>query len=164
MATDPQHVLVLGLGNILLGDEGLGVRVVEHLQARFRFPEEVQVMDGGVAGLDLLPYLEGVTHLLVVDAVRMGAEPGTLVRLEGETLPLGLPMKLSVHQVGLHELLLLARLQETLPAHVVVWGMEPGVLEPGLELSPAVAAGLERLVQAVADELKGWGVIIEPKS
>lgn len=121
-------------------------------------------MDGGVAGLDLLPYLESVTHLLVVDAVRMGAEPGTLVRLEGETLPLGLPMKLSVHQVGLHELLLLARLQETLPAHVVVWGMEPGALEPGLELSPAVAAGLERLVEAVADELKGWGVIIEPKS
>ncbi|MCX7853970.1 MAG: HyaD/HybD family hydrogenase maturation endopeptidase [Caldilineales bacterium] len=163
MAADLHRVLVLGLGNILLGDEGLGVRAVERLQARFHFPEEVQVMDGGVAGLDLLPYLEGVTHLLVVDAVRMGAEPGTLVRLEGESLPLGLPMKLSVHQVGLHELLLLAHLQEILPPRVVVWGMEPAALEPGLELSPAVEAGLEGLVQAVADELRDWGVIMEPK-
>jgi hydrogenase maturation protease len=163
MVTAPRRILVLGLGNILLGDEGLGVRAVEQLWARYNLPPEVQVIDGGVAGLDLWPYLEGVTHLLVVDAVQMGAEPGTLVRLAGEAVPQGLPLKLSMHQVGLHELLALARLQETLPPQVVVWGMEPAVLAPGLELSPPVAAGLERLVMAVTDELRGWGVIMEPK-
>ncbi len=163
MATALRRILVLGLGNILLSDEGLGIRAVEQLGTRYILPPEVQVIDGGVAGLDLLPYLEGVTHLLVVDAVQMGAAPGTLVRLADEAIPQGLPVKMSLHQVGLHELLALARLQGTLPPQVVVWGMEPAVLAPGLELSPTVAAGLERLVTAVTDELRGWGVIMEPK-
>lgn len=163
MSTAPRRILVLGLGNILLGDEGLGVRVVEQLEARYVLPPEVQIVDGGVVGLDLWSYLEGVTHLLVVDAVQMGAEPGTLVRLADEAIPQGLPLKMSLHQTGLPELLALARLQETLPQKVVVWGMEPAVLEPGLALSPTVAARLERLVTAVTDELRGWGVIMEPK-
>jgi len=163
MATALRRILVLGLGNILLGDEGLGVRAVEQLETHYILPPEVQVIDGGVAGLDLLPYLEGVTHLLVVDAVQMGVAPGTLVRLADEAIPQGLPVKMSLHQVGLQELLALARLRDTLPEQVVVWGMEPAVLAPGLELSPTVAAGLERLVTAVTDELRGWGVIMEPK-
>ncbi len=156
-------MLILGVGNILLRDEGLGVRALERLQERYELPEEVQAVDGGVMGLDLLPYLEGVTHLLVIDAVQMGAAPGTLVRLEGDEIPRALPVKMSMHQVGLQELLFFAQLQETLPEHVILLGMEPASLETGLDLSPAVAARLDDLVQEVVEQLRAWGVVLKEK-
>lgn len=159
-----RRVLILGIGNILLQDEGLGVRAVERLQERYELPPEVQAIDGGVMGLDLLPYLEGVSHLLVVDAVQMGAEPGTLVRLEGDEIPRALPMKMSLHQVGLQELLFFAQLQETLPPHVVLWGMEPASFDPGLDLSPTIASRLDDLVEAVYKELLSWGIRLQERS
>ncbi len=155
---EPHRVLILGIGNILLQDEGLGVRAVERLQARCKLPEGVQAVDGGVMGLNLLPYLAGKTHVLVIDAVRRNAAPGTLVRLEGAEIPrLAFP-KMSLHQIGLQELLLTAQLQGTLPHHVVLWGMEPDSVGPGLDLSPLVAGRLDDLVEAVCEELRRWGV------
>jgi len=153
-----RRILVLGLGNILLQDEGLGVRAAERLAACYRLPPEVQVMDGGVMGLDLLPHLEGVSHLLVTDAVQTGQPPGSLVRLEGEAIPAALSLKMSMHQVGLQELLALAGFQGTLPERVVLWGLEPASLEWGLELSAPIAAQIDALVDAVVGELRAWGV------
>ncbi len=153
-----RQILVLGLGNILLQDEGLGVRAAERLAARYRLPPDVQVMDGGVMGLDLLPHLEGVSHLLITDAVQSGQPPGSLVRLEGEAIPAALSLKMSMHQVGLQELLALAGFQGTLPEQVVLWGLEPASLEWGLELSAPIAAQIDALVDAAAGELRAWGV------
>jgi hydrogenase maturation protease len=153
-----RQILVLGLGNILLQDEGLGVRAVERLATRYRLPPEVQVMDGGVMGLDLLPYLDGVSHLLITDAVQTGKPPGSLVRLEGDAIPAALLLKMSMHQVGLQELLALAGFQGTLPEQVVLWGLEPDSLEWGLELSAPIAAQIDALVDAAASELHAWGV------
>ena len=156
--TMERRILVLGLGNILLQDEGLGVRAVERLAARYRLPPEVQVMDGGVMGLDLLPHLEGVTHLLIADAVQTGQPPGSMVRLEGEAIPAALQVKMSMHQVGLQELLALASFQGTLPERVVLWGLEPASLDWGLELSAPIAAQIDALVDAAVGELRAWGV------
>jgi len=153
-----RRILVLGLGNILLQDEGLGVRAAERLAARYRLPPDVQVMDGGVMGLDLLPHLEGVTHLLITDAVQTGRPPGSLVRLEGEAIPMALSLKMSMHQVGLQELLALAGFQGNLPEHVVLWGLEPASLEWGLELSTPIATQINALVDAAVGELRTWGV------
>jgi len=155
-----RQILILGLGNILLQDEGLGVRAVERLATRYRLPPEVQVMDGGVMGLDLLPYLVGVSHLLITDAVQTGRPPGSLVRLEGDAIPAALSLKMSMHQVGLQELLALASFQGTLPEQVVLWGLEPGSLEWGLELSTPIAAQIDALVDAAASELHAWGVAL----
>jgi len=155
-----RQILVLGLGNILLQDEGLGVRAVERLATRYRLPPEVQVMDGGVMGLDLLPYLVGVSHLLITDAVQTGRPPGSLVRLEGDAIPAALSLKMSMHQVGLQELLALASFQGTLPEQVVLWGLEPSSLEWGLELSTPIAAQIDALVDAAASELHAWGVAL----
>jgi hydrogenase maturation protease len=155
-----RRILVLGLGNILLQDEGLGVRVAERLAARYRLPPDVQVMDGGVMGLDLLPHLEGVSHLLITDAVQGGQPPGSLVRLEGEAIPAALSLKMSMHQVGLQELLALAGFQGTLPERVVLWGLEPASLEWGLELSAPIAAQIDALVDAAVGELRAWGVVL----
>lgn len=155
-----RQILILGLGNILLQDEGLGVRAAERLAARYRLPPEVQVMDGGVMGLDLLPHLEGVTHLLITDAVQTGQPPGSLVRLEGEAIPAALSLKMSMHQVGLQELLALAGFQGTLPEQVVLWGLEPASLDWGLELSAPIAAQIDALVDAAVGELRAWGVVL----
>ena len=107
--------LVLGLGNILLGDEGVGVRVVERLLERYDFPEGVRVMDGGTLGLDLLPYVEDASRLLVVDAVQARKPPGTLVRMTGDEIPVFLDAsKVSPHQEGLQDLLAVV-----LPEHCV---------------------------------------------
>lgn len=155
-----RKTLVIGLGNILLGDEGLGVRAYERLCARYQLPPEIEAMDGGTLGMMLLPYLDGVTDLLLMDAVSSGAPPGTLVRLEGEELKTALALKMSMHQVGLQELLAISSIQGSLPQRIVLWGMEPALMELGLDLTEPVAAQLDALVDAVVGELRTWGIEI----
>ena len=159
------ETLVLGLGNILLGDEGLGVRVVERLLEQYEFPEGVRVMDGGTLGLDLLPYVEEASRLLVIDAVQAGKPPGTLVRLEGHEVPVFLDAsKVSPHQEGLQDLLAVAMLKGYLPEEVVFWGAQIESLGVGLELSEAVAAQVDGLGGKVLEELARWGVEVTRKA
>lgn len=150
--------LILGVGNILLSDEGVGVHVVRLLRERYQFPQEVEILDGGTLGLDLLPYVEDADRLLIVDALQMDAPPGTVVRLEGDEIPAMLSLKYSPHQVGLSDILAAARLRGRLPSEIVLWGVQPASLEVGLELSPIVAAQVEALVQRVLAELQRWGI------
>jgi hydrogenase maturation protease len=153
-----KKTLVLGLGNILLGDEGVGVRVVERLDALYRFPEGTQVMDGGTLALDLLPYVEDTDRLVVIDAVDMGAEPGSVVRIVDEQVPSFLSIKVSPHQMGLADILSATRLRDLYPEELVLWGVQPGAIEATLELSPPVIAQMETLVEGVLADLSRWGV------
>jgi len=149
---------VLGLGNILLRDEGVGVRVIERLQALYDFPPEVQVLDGGTMALDLLPYVEDSARLLVIDALEMGAAPGTIARLEGNEVPAFLSIKISPHQMGLADILAAARLRDLHPKELVLWGVQPGTLDAGLALSAPVAAQVDALVEKALAELQRWGI------
>jgi hydrogenase maturation protease len=151
-------ILVLGIGNLLLSDEGAGVRALERLKERHPLPEGVLALDGGTMGLDLLPYIEQASSLLILDAVQSGNPPGTCIRLEGEEIPAALALKLSVHQVGLQEMLAASLFRQTLPSRMVLWGIEPAALQLGLELSPQVACSLDDLAHAAALELQNWGV------
>jgi hydrogenase maturation protease len=157
-----KETLVLGLGNILLRDEGVGVRVVERLQALYRLPPGVQVVDGGTLGLDLMAYLEAADRLLVIDAVDIGAEPGTLAHLEGTEVPAFLSVKLSPHQMGLSDLLAAARLRDVYPEEVILWGVQPAAIDVGLDLSPVVAAQVDVLVEKALAELHQWGIVPTP--
>jgi hydrogenase maturation protease len=150
-------ILVLGLGNILLSDEGIGVWVAESLRREFEFPPDVAVLEGGTLGLDLLPRLDGVERLLLIDAVRLGRAPGDVVRLEGDEVPAVLDVKVSPHQVGVQDLLAAARLMGSEPPHVVLWGMQPERLDPGTGFSARVKDALPRIETAVLGELRGWG-------
>lgn len=150
--------LVLGVGNLLLSDEGVGVHVVRRLQEVVELPEAVQVVDGGTSGLELMYHLEGVSHLVVVDAVEMGQPPGTLTRLAGDQLPAHLCLKISPHEIGLPELLFAAKLRDLYPEEVVVWGAQPGACNVGLDLSPAMAAQVDVLVEKILRELADWGI------
>ncbi len=151
------QVLVLGIGNSLMSDDGFGIRVVEQLQRRYRFPDNVRVLDGGTLGLDLLPHLEGVEKLLIVDAVDMKSEPGTIFRLEGEEVPRAFANKLSVHQMGVQDLLAVAELQGYCPPELVFWGVQPASIEMNMELSPQVVPAVDQVVEKIAGELTSWG-------
>jgi len=154
-------ILVLGLGNTIMTDDGFGVRVVEALSSCYRFQGEVRLLDGGTLGLDLLPRLAGIEHLLIVDALEMQAPPGTVFRLEGEEVPRAFASKLSVHQVGVQDLLALAELQGLLPSDLVVWGVQPASIEIGTELTGTVAVAIEPVVARVIGELRRWGIVCE---
>jgi hydrogenase maturation protease len=156
------RTLVLGLGNILLRDEGAGVWVAESLRRQFEFLPEVAVLDGGTLGLDLLPRLHGVERLLVIDAVKLGRGAGSLARLEGEEVPAVLDVNVSPHQVGVQDLLAAARLTGSEPARLVLWGIEPERLDPGTAFSPPVAEALPELRDRVLQELELWGVPGQP--
>lgn len=160
---EKMKTLVLGLGNILLQDEGVGVRVIEHLRANYTFPDDVLVLDGGTLGLDLLAYIEETPHIVIVDAVKAGKMPGTLVRLVNEEIPAFLGPKVSPHQVGLQDLLGLAKLRGHFPEEVILWGVQAERLEPGLDLSPPVAAQVEPLAARVIIELSRWNIEVEQK-
>ena len=150
-------ILVMGLGNLVMSDDGLGSRVISELETHFSATSQVALLDGGTLGLDLLPRLEGVDRLLIIDALQMGAEPGTVFRLEGEEVPRAFVNKLSVHQMGLQDLLAVAELQGHLPGELVVIGAQSALIEMGMEFSPPVEAALPRVVAAVLAELESWG-------
>jgi len=153
-------ILVLGLGNTIMTDDGFGVRAIELLSSRYRFPEEVSLLDGGTLGLDLLPHLEAVERLLIIDALEMQATPGTVFRLEGEEVPRAFASKLSVHQMGVQDLLAVSELMGHLPHELVVWGVQPESIEMGTELTPTLTAALAPVVAGVVEELRKWGVEI----
>jgi hydrogenase maturation protease len=154
--------LVLGCGNVLLGDDGAGVWVIEQLRRAYVFPANVSLVEAGTLGLDLLAEFDGVERLLVVDAVAAGRAPGDLVRLEGDQVPAVLELKTSPHQVGLADLLAGAKLLAHWPRQVVLWGVEPALLDPGTRFSPEVQRMLPSLEAAVLDELARWGIEARP--
>jgi len=151
------RTLILGLGNKLMQDDALGVLAVEALQESYHFPGGVRLVDGGTLGLDLLPQLEDVDRLLIIDALDMKSEPGSVFRLEGEEVPRAFAAKLSIHQMGVQDLLALAELRGHLPAELVVWGAQPEAIEMGLELTPVLRTSFEKVLDGVVGELTAWG-------
>jgi len=141
-----------------MNDDAAGVLVVQTLAGKYEFPEELTLLDGGTLGLDILPYLEGVDRLLVVDAVETGDPPGTIIRMTGDDIPLALATKVSPHQMGLKDLLLVADLQGYAPREMVLWGVQPGSIEMDIELSPEVAQSMGVLQERVLEELENWGL------
>lgn len=143
-------------------DDGVGVRVIQRLSEGYEFPPEVEVMDGGTLGLDLLAHLEGVDRLLIIDAVETGGPPGTVVRMAGEDIPIAFESKLSPHQMGLKDLLAVSLLQGVAPPEMVLLGVQPGNIELGTELTPPVEEQLETLVGKALHELEVWGIKAKP--
>ncbi|HRX71870.1 MAG: HyaD/HybD family hydrogenase maturation endopeptidase [Candidatus Competibacteraceae bacterium] len=151
------RVIVLGVGNILLRDEGVGVRVVEALAERYDLPPEVEVVDGGTVGMDLLDTLAGCDHLLICDAVQTGAPPATVVKLADAEIPALFQARYSPHQLGLSEVLATLILMEEAPRAITLIGVVPADMELGAELSSEVASVVGEAVDMVAAELCALG-------
>jgi hydrogenase maturation protease len=156
-------LLILGLGNILCTDDGVGAVAVHRLLREWRPPEGVEVLDGGTLGLSLLPLLEEADAAILVDAIRGEGPPGTLVRIEGEDVAPAVAARLSVHQVGVADLLDGARLLGRCPPRLVLVGLVPADLGLGVALTPAVEARLPALLAAVALEARNLGYPLLPR-
>ncbi|WP_310608567.1 HyaD/HybD family hydrogenase maturation endopeptidase [Buttiauxella brennerae] len=151
-------ILVLGIGNLLLGDEAIGVRIVEALEQRYLLPPHVEVLDGGTSGMDLMDLMANRDHLIVADAVLTGDEPGSVVVLRDDEIPAMFTRKVSPHQLGLADVLMALRLTDEFPARLTLVGVVPQTLEPGIALSPVVRQAIEPALQQIMAALHTEGV------
>jgi hydrogenase maturation protease len=150
-------LLVLGLGNVLLEDDGIGAAAVALLVERYEPPLGVDVLDGGTLGLSLLPYLEDADAVILVDAIRADKTPGSFVRLDGDDVPPAVATRLSPHQVGVADLLDGARWLEQYPARLVLLGLVPERMDLAVGLSRRVRLALPTLVDHIVDEARALG-------
>lgn len=154
MDKKPIHrTLILGIGNLLLSDDGVGIHAVRLLQEKVNLDKAVQVVDGGTCGLDLMQYLEGVDRLIILDAAKPDHSPGKITRITGEKVPAYLSIKTSPHEIGLPELLFAAKLTDIYPREVVILCVEAASLESGVTLTPSIEERLPELIQQVHEEI-----------
>ncbi len=156
------NTLVLGIGNVLLTDEGVGVRALNELKRRYSFSDNVEFLDGGTSGIELLRHIQDRDTLIIIDAMTHDRKPGTLYRVENKDVPAVFRTRISPHQLGLSDLLAAAMLTENLPENLVLFGMEPESVDIGLELTATVEASLDKLITAVVEELRTIGCTVVP--
>ncbi len=148
-------ILILGLGNLLLSDEGLGVEVIKALQNYPQLPKEVKILDGGTGGLALLPELMDLDVLLVVDAISLGNEPGTIYTFEKDFLfREKLLEKISTHEISFLDILALLQLKGQWPKEIYLFGIEPKKLEVGIDLSEEVKRSIPKLCELIIKKIK----------
>nr|WP_274600200.1 HyaD/HybD family hydrogenase maturation endopeptidase [Thiocystis violacea] len=149
---------MIGWGNILLSDEGVGVHALRRLERDYRYAPEVQLVDGGTSGLDLLPLFGEYRRILMLDAVALDEAPGEIRVIRGADIRRLLTQKLSVHHLGVSDVLAVAELLDYAPEEIVLVGIVPEHLELGLELSPTLVARLPSFIETTLSILREWGV------
>lgn len=157
------RIAVLGLGNVLVGDDCLGPYAVRRLEARFRFPGDVLLEDLGTPGLDLTPWVTGREAVILIDTVKADGKPGDVRLYRREDLNLAPTPRLSPHDPGLVEALALADLAGTAPESFLLVGVIPESLGPAPGISPPVEAALDEVEEAVLRELARLGVTPSPR-
>jgi hydrogenase maturation protease len=156
-------VIVLGVGNLMMRDDGIGVWALRRLACDYDLPPELRLIEAAAAGAHLTAELDGAGHLIVIDAVLGGGPPGTIYRLAPDELPV-IRRRLSAHEIGVAELLALLAAIGRRPETRII-GVQP--LRPdeaGSELTPPLAAALPRVAAAVAEELRALGVAVREKA
>lgn len=146
-------ILVLGIGNILLSDEGIGVRVIEQMQT-ISIPEDVELVDGGTSGVDLLDILADRDKVIVIDAVDTDCRPGTVLRFGIDHLMQNDQPCISMHEVGIAETVMMTEQLGCAPKEVIVFGIQPQKIECGLELSTALKPVVQEVVKLILNELR----------
>jgi len=147
--------VVVGLGNLIHSDDGVGIHAIHRLQQDPRVPPDVVLIDGGTQGLALLPYLSGFARLLVIDAIDAGQPPGTIIRLEGKACE-ALPGKPTVHQLGFADMMVALKLLGGAPEEVVLLGVQPGSTDWSDQLTVPLAGTVEQLTDLVVAQLGTW--------
>ena len=152
--------MVLGIGNIILSDEGFGVRVVEYLEKNFTFPENVGLIDGGTLGVELTHFITGTRRLLIIESIDGGAEAGKIFHLRDEEIKAHFAQKISAHEVGIQEVLTILELTGKKIPHVELIGAQPFSLEAGVELTEPMKNLVPLFADKAVEILKSWGLEI----
>lgn len=148
-----KKILVLGLGNILMNDDGAGVIVARELKKVLSDNENLKILDGGTLGLDLLGYIDWADKLIIADAVDMGFEPGTVIKAEGDDIHPIFESKLSPHQMGLKDILLAAELSGKLPDEIVLFGVQIRNIQMEMTLSKEISEKIDKLKENILKEI-----------
>jgi hydrogenase maturation protease len=150
------RILILGAGNLLLSDEGFGIHFIRYLEKHYTLPPNVELLDAGTLGLMVGHKLEEAERVYIVDVVAAPGKPGTCIRYTKEDFLLErIPIKLSPHQIGVQEMLLVSSLRGRCPEQICLLGIIPSCVEPGTELSPLLQQLLPELAAQLVSELRG---------
>ncbi len=150
------QITILGIGNTLYTDEGLGVHALAALQEKYGMDQQVQLIDGSTDGMSLLGPVEDTDYLIVIDAINAGKEGGHIIELHGDDIPAYYGIKMSIHQLGFQEVLLASKLRERYPKNIVMIGMQPTSLELGIGLSETNEAQLPEMFKLVEQQVNKW--------
>lgn len=154
----PADITVLGIGNLLMGDEGIGIHLIQTLEKSYTFSPSVNLIDGGTTGLDLIPYFENCEKMIIVDAVDFQRKPGYIGSLYNEEIHYRFNTKLSLHQAGLADVLSVIKLTDIPSPDMMLIGVQPLQVKMGIELSDKIADKMEQILNIVTEKLEGWGI------
>ncbi len=151
-----QKITILGIGNTLFSDEGVGIHLLPLLEVALKDYENIEIIEGLTDGMKLLGPVEDAENLIIIDAINAGKEPGTIITLVGDEIPAYFGIKMSIHQLGFQEVLLAAKLRERYPKQIVMFGMQPSSLQMGIELTETNQKKLGCLAETVIEQVKSW--------
>lgn len=151
-------IALIGIGNILLRDEGVGVHVINAIKERYTFSPEVEIVDGGTMGLDLITIIENKDKVLIIDAVDFGKESGYIGMLENEKIPTVLDPKLSAHHINLSDCLFALKLIDSIPSEICLIGIQPESIDIGVDMSYCIADKIDILIGMALKKLEDWGI------
>lgn len=148
-----KKVVILGLGNILFKDEGIGVHIVKELEKK-ALADDIELIDGGTASLGVLTSLRNIDKVVIIDALKLGKEPGTVYRIDKQNIESRLEtVNLSLHQISLLEALAIAKKLNTLPKEIVLIGVEPSQIDWGLEVTDTIKERIPKIIKLVSKEM-----------
>lgn len=156
-------ILVLGIGNLLLSDEAVGVRIIEALEQRYRFSPDIDILDGGTSGMELMEAMAGRDHLIVADAVLTGQAPGEVAVLRDDEVPAFFTRKISPHQLGLSDVLMALRLTDEFPRRLTLVGVVPESLDVHIGLTETVRQAIAPALQQIITALRQSGVAVSER-
>ncbi|MGJ7921812.1 HyaD/HybD family hydrogenase maturation endopeptidase [Neobacillus sp. LXY-4] len=154
--TKENKITILGIGNSIFTDEGVGIHILPLLEERFAGDPEIEIIEGSTDGMKLLGPVEDTDHLIVIDAINAGKPGGTIISLIGNEIPAYFGIKMSIHQLGFQEVLFAAKLREKYPKNIAMLGMQPSSLELGVQLTEVNQAMLPDLAEAVVRQVQLW--------
>ena len=152
------EITILGIGNIILSDEGFGVRVVEYLQENYKFPDNIALIDGGTLGVELTQFITGTKKLLIIDSIDGNKPSGTLFHFEGDEIKSHFSEKISAHEIGIQDVLTTLELTGKAIPEVIVIGAQPYSLEAGVELTPQMKTLIPTIADRALKILKNWNI------
>ncbi|MBC8214494.1 MAG: HyaD/HybD family hydrogenase maturation endopeptidase [Candidatus Marinimicrobia bacterium] len=151
-------IVILGLGNTLLMDEGVGVFVANKLKDTYNFNPQIEIIDGGTFGLDLLPYIENKEKVLIIDAVNFGRQSGYIGVLKNDEIVVQINTKMSVHHIGLSDIISATKLRDTEPNEMVMVGIQPKSLDTGMELTTEIRNKIDDIIKIILTQLDKWNI------
>jgi hydrogenase maturation protease len=149
-------ITILGIGNTLFSDEGVGIHLLPNLEEALKDFENVEIIEGLTDGMRLLGPVEDAENLIIIDAINAGKEGGTIITLNGDEIPGYFGIKMSIHQLGFQEVLLAAKMRDHYPKQIIMFGMQPTSLELGIELTETNRSKLDELAQIVINQVNRW--------